>query len=101
MRSAFLAATTSVGVPGMRNCSIVGDDGPAVDAPRGEIATSERTRTTTRRFTVLLQAGRKARATTALSPEPLALLGSVKRNHVHRLRRLRAKLAQHRRHPAA
>jgi hypothetical protein len=40
----LLAATTSVGVPGIRNWSIVGDDGPAVsrrgDRRQGDSGTS-------------------------------------------------------------
>jgi hypothetical protein len=54
MRSAFRAATTSVGVPGIRNCSIVGEEGPAIDAPLGEIATNSTTSAATRCFIVNL-----------------------------------------------
>ena len=51
MCSAFFVVTTSVGVPGIRNCSIVGDTGPAVTALRGITAASDRARTKTARFT--------------------------------------------------
>src|SRR4051794_25387173 len=52
---------------------MVGDDGPAVDAPRGTSATIEMATIATTRFTVYPPAGLKACATSAdLSPQLLA-----------------------------